>query len=121
MQVAEQSAHLLLIVAQQIPGGGCVRDLESSAVIQQQIRPVLADPLAHPQGGNGTLFGAVGILGGAGMNAGYVAFPPLPPCLDLAVVIGIQLPPARLMQMIQKIGDVHVFVNLLKSRSMVYS
>lgn len=71
--------------------------------------------------GNGALFGAVGILGGAGMNAGYVTFPPLPPCLDLAVVIGIQLPPARLMQMIQKIGDVHVFVNLLKSRSMVYS
>ena len=55
------------------------------------------------------------------MNAGYVAFPPLPPCLDVAVVISIQLPSARLMQMIQKIGDVHVFVNLLKSRSMVYS
>ena len=111
MQVAEQSAHLLLIVAQKIPGGGCVRDLKRGAVIQQQIRPVLADPLGHPQGGNGALFGAVGILGGAGMNAGYVAFPPLPPCLDLAVVIGIQLPPARLMQMIQKIGDVHVFVS----------
>ena len=121
MQVAEQTAHLLLIVAQQIPGGGCVRDLESSAVIQQQVGPVFADPLGHPQGGNGALFGAVGILGGAGMNAGYAAFPPLPPCLDLAVVIGIQFPPARLMQIVQKIGDVHVFVNLLKSRSMVYS
>ena len=108
-------------VAQKIPGGGRVCDLEGGAVVQQQVGPVLADPLGHPQGGNGALFGAVGILGGAGMNAGYVAFPPLPPCLDLAVVIGIQLPSARLMQVIQKIGDVHVFVNLLKSRSMVYS
>lgn len=121
MQVAEQTAHLLLIVAQQIPGGGRVCDLEGGAVIQQQIRPVLADPLRHPQRGDQALFRAFRILGCPGVNAGNAALPPLPPCLDLAVIISIQYPSARLMQMIQKIGDVHVFVNLLKSRSMVYS
>ena len=79
-------------------GRWLVRDLKREiAVVQQQIPPSPRRPAWASAGRQWCAFSAVGILGGAGMNAGYVAFPPLPPCLDLAVVIGIQLPPARLM------------------------
>ena len=121
VQLPEQAAHLLLIIAQQIPGGGSVLDLEGCAVVQQEIRPVLADPFRHPQGSNGALFGAVCVFSGTGVHLGHAALPPLPPGLNVAVVVGIDGPPARLVQVVQKCGDVHVLVNLLKSRSMVYS
>ena len=121
VQLPEQAAHLLLIIAQQIPGGGSVLDLEGGAVVQKQVCPVLADPFRHLQGGNGALLGAVCVFSGTGVHLGHAALPPLPPGLDVAVVVGIDGPPARLVQVVQKCGDVHVLVNLLKSRSMVYS
>ena len=121
VQLPEQAAHLLLIIAQQIPGGGSVLDLEGGAVVQKQVCPVLADPFRHPQGGNGALLGAVCVFSGTGVHLGHAALPPLPPGLDVAVVVGIDGPPACLVQVVQKCGDVHVLVNLLKSRSMVYS
>ena len=121
VQLPEQAAHLLLIVAQQVLSGVSVLDLEGGAVVQQQVCPVLADPFRHPQGGNGALLGAGCVFSGTGVHLGHAALPPLPPGLDVAVVVGIDGPPARLVQVVQKCGDVHVLVNLLKSRSMVYS
>ena len=121
VQLPEQAAHLLLIVAQQIGRGVSVLDLEGGAVVQKQVCPVLADPFRHPQGGNRALLCAVCVFSGTGVYLGHAALPPLPPGLDVAVVVGIDGPPARLVQVVQKCGDVHVLVNLLKSRSIVYS
>ena len=121
VQLPEQSAHLLLIRAQEIGGGLLVRDLEGGAVVQKEVGPVLADPLRHPQGGNLPFLCSVGVFGRPGVDTGHRTLPPLPPGLDVSGIVCIQMIVAGLVQVAQKGGNVHVLVNLLKSRSMVYS
>ena len=92
MQLPQKAPGLLFIAAQQIGRGGCIADLESGLVVEQQVCPVLADMFRHPQGsqtpGNDAAVRGVLLLV---VDVGNIALPPLPPDFNVAVIIRIQL------------------------------
>ena len=114
MQLPQKAPGLLFIAAQQIGRGGCIADLESGLVVEQQVCPVLADVLRHPQGSQtprndaavrGVLFLVV--------DVGHIALPPLPPDFDIAVVVCIQPQISGFVQVFDKGRNVHLAVSLL--------
>ena len=114
MKLPQKAPGLLFIAAQQIGRGGCIADLESGLVVEQQVCPVLADVLRHPQGSQtprndaavrGILFLVV--------DVGHIALPPLPPDFDVAVVVRIEVKMLCFVQVFNKSGNVHLAVSLL--------
>ena len=114
MQLTQQAPGLLFIAAQQVGGGGCVADLEGGLVVEQQVGPVLADLLWHPQrrqtpGNDAAVRGVLFLV----VNVGHIALPPLPPDFDVAVVVRIEVKMLGFVQVIDKSGNVHLAVSLL--------
>ena len=114
MQLPQKAAGLLFIAAQQIGRGGCIAGLESGLVVEQQVCPVLADVLRHPQGSqtprNDAAVRCVLFLV---VDVGHVALPPLPPDFDVAVVVRIEVKMLCFVQAIDKSGNIHLAVSLL--------